>query len=139
MDLAKLTLIIAVIALAGNFTLFMVLLRERSKRISFDCVLKNKFDQLAEKTAKEILEDKSQKFWPAVKKEIDQKVEGSISPLLGEIFELILNKSFAKLREFLPKFPRDVLAREIAEDIKKMHPSNQNDQEEKKEESQEKG
>jgi len=88
--------------------------------------LNRKMDILVENVGKTIIEDKDGKFWPIVREEISRETKASVSPLLGKIFGTILSLSFAELRDFLAKFPKDRLIENIVKAIKEMHPQDQN-------------
>jgi hypothetical protein len=125
-------ILMASVAFLGVIGLSIALLIERSQRKRLEIVLGTKIDNLAKDVSREILEDKDQKFWPSVKKEIDEKVKGLFSSLLSKAFGIVLSMSSAEIKEFLAKFPGDRLIKNILKAIKEMHPSNSDDQEEEK-------
>ena len=98
-------------------------------------LLNQKINNLTEDVSIKILKDEKKEFWPIIREGISQEVKASVSPLLGKIFGTILNMSFAELKDFLARFPKDRLIENIVKAIKEMHPQNKNNQEKTEEEN----
>jgi len=135
MDYITIT-ILAVIFL-WNLVLSIFLIREKRCRKLSDETLRAEIISLAKDIAKRIIQDKG--FESVWRKTISKETKALVSPSIRRLVSFNSRRSISALIEHIRRFDVSSLVREYEQEAEKVFPSNQNDQEEKKEESQEKG